>query len=107
MLLSYSTSWCQTNLLPSTGELNDSVLISIYDLRVATSKMLELKYEKKINKELKELVANDSIILHNTIVSYNDKLSKEENKTKRYKTEKNYFLVTTIIEAVLLLISIL
>ncbi len=55
---------------PSTGGVvvkdtivKDSVLISYNDLRLANSKLIELDYEKKINKSLKSIIVNDSIVI--------------------------------------------
>ena len=88
-LLSYSTSWCQTNRTPTlslTGELQyDTICIPIELLKVANAKMVELDYEKQINQSLREVVYNDSIVIadlrnsieHNEIV-YNNTLTKVE-----------------------------
>ena len=63
-----SYSWCQSNVIdsiPLTGEEmhTDSVLVSISALRVANAKMIELKYEKEINEQLRGLVQTDSILI--------------------------------------------
>ena len=56
----------------STGDVvvkdtivKDSVLVAYDDLRLANSKLIELNYEKKINTTLRNIVANDSIIIQN------------------------------------------
>ena len=66
---------CSINLLASnmntdcthlsTGGVvvEDSVLVSYNDLRLANSKLTELDYEKKINTTLKSIIVNDSIII--------------------------------------------
>ena len=66
---------CSINLLASsintnrtcasTGDVvvEDSVLVSYNDLRLANSKLIELAYEKKINKTLRSVIVNDSIII--------------------------------------------
>lgn len=65
LLLSYSISWCQNDTIFSTGELEqDSVLVPISALRVANAKMIELKYEKDINENLRQVVRNDSTIIN-------------------------------------------
>ena len=43
--------------------VEDSVLVSYNDLRLANSKLTELDYEKKINTTLKSIIVNDSIII--------------------------------------------
>ena len=55
LLLSCSMSWCQNN--------QDSVLIHIDALRTANAKMIELKYEKEINEELRNVVKTDSTLI--------------------------------------------
>ena len=66
---------CSINLLASNKHTNgtylstggvvveDSVLVSYNDLRLANSKLIELDYEKKINTTLKSIIVNDSIII--------------------------------------------
>ena len=68
LLWSCSISWCQSNFpdsIPLTGEemQTDSVLVPISALRVANAKMIELKYEKEINKNLRDCIQNDSILI--------------------------------------------
>ncbi len=43
--------------------VEDSVLVSYDDLRLANSKLVELDYEKKINTTLRSIIVNDSIII--------------------------------------------
>lgn len=65
LLLNYSISWCQNDTILSTGELEqDSVLVPISALRVANAKMIELKYEKNINENLRQIIRNDSTIIN-------------------------------------------
>ena len=66
---------CSINLLASNTNMNhtylstggvvveDSVLVSYDDLRLANSKLIELDYEKKINTTLRSIIVNDSIII--------------------------------------------
>ena len=66
---------CSINLLASNTNMNntylstggvvveDSVLVSYNDLRLANSKLIELDYEKKINATLRSIIVNDSIII--------------------------------------------
>lgn len=71
VLCPYSTSWSKRNkkvfepdTLLSTGE-RDSALIALDDLRIVNSKLIELKYEKEINTNLKAIVYNDSLAIDN------------------------------------------
>lgn len=73
LLLSCSTSWCQSELddpdydytFP-TGEVEsiDSVLVPISAIRIATAKMVELNYEKEINATLRECIQTDSVLIN-------------------------------------------
>ena len=66
---------CSINLLASNKHTNgthlstgdvvveDSILVSYNDLRLANSKLIELDYEKKINTTLRSIIVNDSIII--------------------------------------------
>lgn len=80
-------SWCQSDAYPSfTGELtNDSVLVAVSDLRAANAKMIELRYEKEINTNLKEIIKNDSV----AIVALRKDNSVIEARAKKYKKERN------------------
>ena len=82
-LLSYSTSWCQSNVsVSSTGEQcgkSDSVLISYDDIRVVNAKLIQLKYEKEINDSLRVIIKNDDKIIkeyNNNIKSLNANINK-------------------------------
>lgn len=82
-LLSYSTSWCQSNVaLSSTGEQcgkSDSVLISYDDIRTVNAKLIQLKYEKEINDSLRVIIKNDDKIIkeyNNNIKSLNSNINK-------------------------------
>lgn len=86
VLLSYSTSWSRNEYCISlTGveqqTLEDSVLVPISALKQANAKMIELKYEKEINTNLRQVIANDSIIIN----EYNNKLNNSERKSLQYK----------------------
>lgn len=105
VLLSYSSSWCQSDaMLSSTGELTkDSVLVAVDDLRVANAKMIELKYEKEINLSLKEIVKNDSV----AIVALRENNSVVEARAKKYKRQRNIAGGTSIGVLILLILSLL
>ena len=105
VLLSYSSSWLESNAHPSfTGELtNDSVLVAIDDLRAANAKMIELRYEKEINLSLKEIIKNDSV----AIVALREDNSIVEQRAKKYKRERNVAGCASGVLLVLLILALL
>lgn len=63
VLLSYSINSLSKSLISSTGRIEqDSVTIAISDIRKANAKLIELSYEKDINKNLRQIIRNDSIL---------------------------------------------
>lgn len=92
VLLSYSINLSannHTNLL--TGEREnrkDSVLIAYDDLRLANSKLVELKYEKEINRKLQQVIYNDSII----IKDYTILINKYNKDCKKAIRQRNIFI---------------
>ena len=90
-LLSYSTSWCQSNIITSssTGEITvsrDSVLIAFDDLRKVNTKMVELKYEKEINDSLHSIIKNDDIIIQ----EYSSNVNALKKQVKQVKIQRNF-----------------
>lgn len=81
-----SISWCQNN--DSIHKL-DSVIVAVSALRIANAKMIELKYEKEINKNLVDIINTDSIIIDalNTNLDYCKREAKET--TRKYKKQRN------------------
>lgn len=86
VLLIYSTSWCQSNYDLNDNDLSnndvsfyiydsiscysdtiikhcDSVIVSVDALRIANTKMIELKYQKEINANLQEVIRVDSVLI--------------------------------------------
>lgn len=110
--LNCSMSYCKiiNEVIPSsTGELEysaDSVPVSISDLRKVNSKLIELKYEKEINKQLKETINNDSIIIQGVTQRYNSAMLNHEKELKKVKKERNIYCIVSIIVTVLLGVSI-
>ena len=109
LLLSYSKSWCQSELpISSKGDV-DSVLVSYNDLRIANSKMIELKYQKAANDTLRAIVANDRVIigkLNESLEKYkvvNDNLN---NVSKKQKKNLVIFKSTTVLAIVGLVIAV-
>lgn len=88
---------------PSTGEVvqfKDSVLISYDDLRLVNSKLIELKYEKQINTNLRNVISNDSIVIQNYQV-INEKINKDCKKAIRQRNimfgSATVLFITTLI----------
>ena len=87
---------CSINLLASNKHTNcthlstggviveDSVLVSYNDLRLANSKLIELDYEKKINTTLKSIIVNYSITTQH-YKSSNTLLNKSYKKAIRQR----------------------
>lgn len=95
---------CDT--IPSTGR-QDSVLIAYNDLRKVNSKLVELKYEKEINKNLKDIIANDSIAINNLKSGINRISADADKQISKAKRERNIAGGAGIIAVVLLIISVL
>jgi len=63
VLLSCSINSSSKSLTSSTGRIeHDSIKVAIDDLRKANTKLIELSYEKDINKNLRQIIRNDSIL---------------------------------------------
>lgn len=63
VLLSYSINSSSKVYIPFTGGLeHDSIKVAIDDLRKANAKLIELSYEKDINKNLRQIIRNDSVL---------------------------------------------
>lgn len=105
-LLSCSIDLLGSNpYIPPTGELvnQDSVSVSIDDLRTVNSKLVELKYEKEANKVLRNIVHNDSCI-----IADNDKtISQLKTKVKKVTKQRNMIGVAGVTSIILFIISIL
>ena len=106
VLLSCSTGLSGSNpYIPSTGELvnQDSVNVSINDLRIVNSKLVELKYEKETNKVLRNIVHNDSCIIDNN----NKTINQLKCKVKKVIKQRNVIGVAGAASIILFIISIL
>lgn len=63
VLLSCSINSLSKSSTSSTGRIEqDSVTVAINDIRKANAKLIELSYEKDINKNLRQIIRNDSIL---------------------------------------------
>ena len=64
LVLNYSMSWSQSNIHPTGGlSKTDSVFVSLQAIKIANAKMIELKYEKEINKHYLDIICADSILI--------------------------------------------
>lgn len=110
VLLHSSMSWSKSDndsIHSSTGGLTqDSVLIAYSDLRVANSKMVELKYEKEINKHYRTIVSNDSIAINNLNLRIDNLVENHKRDIKRIKRERNLLGITSIGAFIALLVSL-
>src|SRR5574344_483748 len=110
VLLHSFMSWSKSNndsIYSSTGgPTNDSVLIAYSDLRVANSKMVELKYEKEINRNYRTIVSNDSIAIGNLNLRINNLVENHKRDIKRVKRERNLLGITSIGAFIALLVSL-
>lgn len=105
-LLSCSIDLSGSNpYIPSTGELvnQDSVNVSIDDLRIVNGKLVELKYEKEANKVLRDIVHNDSIIM----VDNDRSIRQLRTKVKKVTKQRNMIGVAGVTSIILFIISIL
>lgn len=102
----YSTN-SSTGGLKQDSLCTDSVSISYCDLRKVNAKLIELEYEKEINKNLKNIISNDSI----TIVDLNtriDNVTRTANKElKSAKTQRNVLAGVSLGTIILLVLSLL
>ena len=110
VLLHSSMSCSKSNndsIYSSTGgPTNDSVLIAYSDLRVANSKMVELKYEKEINRNYRTIISNDSITIGNLNLRINNLVENHKRDIKRVKRERNLLGITSIGAFIALLVSL-
>lgn len=101
-LSNYSISWCQSDVILSTGELTDSVLISYKDIKIVNSKLIELKYEKEINDSLNIIISNDNKI----IKEYTNNISTLNNNIKTITKQRNIAIIVSLISILSFIISI-
>lgn len=115
LLWTCSTSWCQSNFpdsIPLTGEEMhiDSVLVPISALKVANAKMIELKYEKEINEQLRGLIQTDSNIIDALSTNLTACEMNTEIKVAEIKKQRNIAIGagagTSLIFLILLILSL-
>lgn len=106
-------SWLRSETyqhIPSTGEVqnsfeDDSVMIAVSALKQANAKMIELKYEKEVNDNLRKMHINDSLIIDNLnkqIIIDSNIYTKE---LKKQKIKTNIFGATALGSVLLLVIT--
>ena len=80
-------------------------MIAYDDLRIVNSKLVELDYEKQINANLRQVVANDSIIIND----YNATNTRLNQDCKKYIRQRNIAIgggiFITILGTILLLMK--
>lgn len=110
-----SYSWCQSNINDSislTGEEvhTDSVLVPISALRVANAKMIELKYEKEINEQLRRIIQTDSNIIDALSTNLTACEMNTEIKVAKIKKQRNIAIGagsgTSLLFLILLIIAL-
>ena len=108
VLLAYSMNSLanEGDTIPSTGR-QDSVLIAYDDLRKVNGKLIELEYEREINKNLRDILHNDSIAIDNLKSGISRISADADKRVKVAKRERNIAGGIGIVAIVLLVISIL
>lgn len=87
----------------STGELSDSIKVSINDLRKANTKLIQLDYEKAINKNLRQIIVNDSVLAEQARQKY----ILLDRSCKKIKKQRNIGVGAAIGGILLFVISII
>ena len=104
VLLSYSINSSSKSLTSFTGRIEqDSITIAISDIRKANAKLIELSYEKDINKNLRQIIRNDSILAEQTRQRY----ILLDRSCKKIKKQRNIAYCGTGVAIVLLILSLL
>ena len=104
VLLSYSTNSSSKSLTSSTGRIEqDSVTIAISDIRKANAKLIELSYEKDINKNLRQIIVNDSILAEQA----RQRHILLDRSCKKIKKQRNVAYCSSGVVIVLLILSLL
>ena len=104
VLLSYSINSLSKSLTSSTGRIEqDSVTIAISDIRKANAKLIELSYEKDINKNLRQIIKNDSVLAEQARQRY----ILLDRSCKQIKKQRNVAYCSTGVAILLLILSLL
>lgn len=104
VLLSCSINSSSKVYTSFTGGLErDSVKIDINDLRKANTKLIELSYEKDINKNLRQIIKNDSVLAEQARQRY----ILLDRSCKQIKKQRNIAYCSSGVAIVLLILSLL
>ena len=104
VLLSCSINSSSKSLTSSTGRIEqDSVTIAISDIRKANAKLIELSYEKDINKNLRQIIRNDSILAEQARQRY----LVLDRSCKKIKKQRNIGVGVAIGSILLLIVSLI
>ena len=104
VLLSYSINSLSKSLTSSTGRIEqDSVTIAISDIRKANAKLIELSYEKDINKNLRQIIKNDSVLAEQARQRY----ILLDRSCKKIKKQRNIAYYSSGVAILLLILSLL
>ena len=106
VLLSCSTSLSsrgQTTNSSTGGFTDDSVKVAINDLRKANIKLIQLDYEKDINKNLRQIIANDSVLAEQARQRY----LVLDRSCKKIKKQRNIGVGVAIGSILLLIVSLI
>ena len=85
------------------GLERDSVKVAIDDLRKANTKLIELSYEKDINKNLRQIIKNDSVLAEQARQRY----ILLNRSCKQIKKQRNIAYCSSGVAIVLLILSLL
>ena len=104
VLLSYSINSSSKVYIPFTGGLeHDSIKVAIDDLRKANTKLIELSYEKDINKNLRQIIGNDSVLAEQARQRY----ILLDRSCKKIKKQRNIAYCSSGVAIILLILSLL
>lgn len=80
-----SISWCQSK--------QDSVLVSMEAIKIANAKMVELNYEKEINRNLRDCIQNDSILISDLHTNLSACEINKDKEVAEIKKQRNIAIV--------------
>lgn len=104
VLLSCSINSLSKSITSSTGRIEqDSVTIAISDIRKANAKLIELSYEKDINKNLRQIIKNDSILAKQARQRY----ILLDRSCKQIKKQRNIAYCSASVTIMLLILSLI
>ena len=82
---------------------DDSIKVSINDIRTVNSKLVELKYEKETNRVLRDIASSDSSIM----VNNSRTIRQLRTKVKKTTKQRNVIGAAGAVSIILFIISIL